>query len=141
VNNDPTDGFDRVTLCVDGDGTEVRNNWDGTGKLHRGAGCRKCRGTGYFGRSGLFELMLTTERVRENMRERAKSGLWSGGLVAAAAVNVIDGGRGGDEGVHPGQACADAPAGLVGDDPRGLRHGGANVLYRRSPRCAARWII
>ncbi|MBI5481338.1 MAG: hypothetical protein HY906_20940 [Deltaproteobacteria bacterium] len=32
IDDDPDDGFDRVTLCVDGDGTEVRNNWDGTGK-------------------------------------------------------------------------------------------------------------
>ncbi len=32
IDDDPNDGVDRVTLCVDGDGTEVRNNWDGTGK-------------------------------------------------------------------------------------------------------------
>jgi hypothetical protein len=36
IDDDPNDGFDRVTLCVDGDGTEVRNgfenNPDGTPK-------------------------------------------------------------------------------------------------------------
>jgi hypothetical protein len=32
IDDDPNDGVDRVTLCVDGDGTEIRNNWDGTGK-------------------------------------------------------------------------------------------------------------
>jgi hypothetical protein len=32
IDDDPNDGVDRVTLCVDGDGTEVRNDWDGTAK-------------------------------------------------------------------------------------------------------------
>lgn len=32
IDDDPADNVDRVTLCVDGDGTEVRNDWDGTGK-------------------------------------------------------------------------------------------------------------
>ena len=35
--------------------------------LHRGAGCRKCRGTGYYGRTGLFELMLTCDTIRERV--------------------------------------------------------------------------
>ncbi len=39
-------------------------------KLYRGAGCRKCRGTGYWGRTGLFELMVLDEAVRERIRSR-----------------------------------------------------------------------
>ncbi len=42
--------------------------------LTRGAGCRKCRGTGYHGRSGLYELMTTTEPIREKIMERSGAG-------------------------------------------------------------------
>jgi len=49
-------------------------------KLHRGAGCRKCRGTGYYGRTGLFELMLLTESLRERIMARSPTG-----VVLAAA--------------------------------------------------------
>jgi general secretion pathway protein E/type IV pilus assembly protein PilB len=40
-------------------------------KLWRGAGCRKCRGTGFRGRTGLFELMLADEAVRDKIMARA----------------------------------------------------------------------
>ena len=40
-------------------------------KLWRGAGCRKCRGTGFRGRTGLFELMLADEPVRDKIMARA----------------------------------------------------------------------
>ena len=42
-------------------------------KLWRGAGCRECRGTGFRGRTGLFELMLADDGVRECIMERASS--------------------------------------------------------------------
>ncbi|KPK80947.1 MAG: general secretion pathway protein GspE [Phycisphaerae bacterium SM23_33] len=42
--------------------------------LHHGVGCRKCRGTGYYGRTGLFELMVTSERIREKVMDRAPTG-------------------------------------------------------------------
>ena len=42
--------------------------------LYRGAGCRRCRGTGYRGRMGLFELMVTTDAVREKIMARASAG-------------------------------------------------------------------
>ena len=32
--------------------------------LYRGRGCRECRGTGYRGRTGLFEMMQVTDEVR-----------------------------------------------------------------------------
>jgi general secretion pathway protein E/type IV pilus assembly protein PilB len=32
--------------------------------VHRGAGCRQCRGTGYSGRSGIFEIMPMSEELR-----------------------------------------------------------------------------
>jgi general secretion pathway protein E/type IV pilus assembly protein PilB len=40
--------------------------------LYRGAGCRKCRGTGYYGRSGIFELMMADDAVRERIMARAQ---------------------------------------------------------------------
>jgi type II secretion system protein E len=41
--------------------------------LYRGAGCKRCRGTGYRGRSGLFELMVSTDAIREKIMVRAQS--------------------------------------------------------------------
>ena len=49
-------------------------------KLWRGAGCRKCRGTGYRGRTGLYELMLPNNLIREKIMARTGSG----DIVAAA---------------------------------------------------------
>jgi len=34
-------------------------------KLYRGAGCDKCKGKGFVGRTGLFELMVLTPRIRQ----------------------------------------------------------------------------
>ncbi|MCA9270871.1 MAG: Flp pilus assembly complex ATPase component TadA [Planctomycetales bacterium] len=43
------------------------------GRLFRPVGCRKCRNVGYRGRLGLFELMVTSESVRQLAHERASS--------------------------------------------------------------------
>ena len=37
----------------------------GRAKFHRGKGCKECRLTGYRGRTGLFELMVIDDRLRE----------------------------------------------------------------------------
>jgi general secretion pathway protein E/type IV pilus assembly protein PilB len=42
--------------------------------LYRGAGCRKCRGSGYYGRTGLFELMTANDLIRERIMARSPSG-------------------------------------------------------------------
>ena len=39
-----------------------------------GKACRKCRGTGYYGRTGLFELMVVTDRIREKVMSRSPAG-------------------------------------------------------------------
>lgn len=39
--------------------------------LYRGKGCRECRGVGYRGRMGIYELLVTTERIREMAHTRA----------------------------------------------------------------------
>ncbi|MGE5308010.1 MAG: GspE/PulE family protein [Deltaproteobacteria bacterium] len=39
--------------------------WDGM--LWRGAGCEKCRGSGYKGRTGIFEMLEINEQIRESI--------------------------------------------------------------------------
>jgi len=39
--------------------------------LYQGSGCRECQGTGYFGRKGIFEVMVVTEDVRALILENA----------------------------------------------------------------------
>jgi type II secretion system protein E len=43
------------------------------GPLLRGAGCRECRGTGYRGRMGVYELLINNNEVRELATQRASS--------------------------------------------------------------------
>ena len=42
--------------------------------LYRGKGCRHCVGTGYRGRTGIFELMVVSDEVRELILNRAPAG-------------------------------------------------------------------
>jgi general secretion pathway protein E/type IV pilus assembly protein PilB len=41
--------------------------------LFRSTGCRECRQVGYFGRIGIFELLVTTEKIRELSQGRAST--------------------------------------------------------------------
>jgi general secretion pathway protein E/type IV pilus assembly protein PilB len=43
-------------------------------QLYRGQGCRKCRQTGYHGRCGLFEMMVSSEEIREKIMHRSSAG-------------------------------------------------------------------
>lgn len=43
------------------------------GVLYRPVGCRQCRGVGYTGRMGIYELLVTTETVRELAHQRAST--------------------------------------------------------------------
>ncbi len=47
---------------------------EGVGTLLRGRGCRKCRGTGYRGRTGVFEMMTIGDPVRALVLEHASAG-------------------------------------------------------------------
>jgi general secretion pathway protein E/type IV pilus assembly protein PilB len=51
------------------------------GQLQEPTGCRQCRHVGYRGRVGLFELLVTTENVRQHAQERSSS--WK---IAQAAM-------------------------------------------------------
>ncbi|HID32947.1 MAG TPA: type II secretion system protein GspE, partial [bacterium (Candidatus Stahlbacteria)] len=39
--------------------------------FYQGRGCKRCRGTGYFGRIGIFEVMLVTKKIRELIVKKA----------------------------------------------------------------------
>lgn len=48
--------------------------WDQlNGNIYKNVGCRECRNTGYRGRLGIYELMLTTNEIRELANERVSS--------------------------------------------------------------------
>jgi general secretion pathway protein E/type IV pilus assembly protein PilB len=42
-------------------------------RLYKGAGCKKCQGTGYYGRAGIFEQMIVSEDVRSLLVKNAGS--------------------------------------------------------------------
>lgn len=44
-------------------------------KTYHGTGCEECRNTGYKGRTGIFELMIMTEEIRQQILEKASAGL------------------------------------------------------------------
>jgi type II secretion system protein E len=43
-------------------------------KLYRGAGCRKCRDTGFRGRTGIYELVTVDDDMREKIMARVAAG-------------------------------------------------------------------
>jgi general secretion pathway protein E/type IV pilus assembly protein PilB len=46
---------------------------ESTVKLWKGAGCRACRQTGFRGRSGIYELMITNDTIREMCVQRVNA--------------------------------------------------------------------
>jgi type II secretion system protein E len=48
--------------------------WDRkTGPIYKGVGCRECRNTGFRGRMGIYELMVTTNDIRQMAHDRVSS--------------------------------------------------------------------
>jgi len=58
---------------VDGAGTAVETIPPASLLLKRGVGCVSCRGTGYLGRIGVFEIMGVNEKIRELIRRRTST--------------------------------------------------------------------
>jgi general secretion pathway protein E len=46
---------------------------DGTFLLYRGRGCDKCKGAGYFGRTGIFEFLPVSDEIRQMISDRTDS--------------------------------------------------------------------
>jgi type II secretory ATPase GspE/PulE/Tfp pilus assembly ATPase PilB-like protein len=57
----PVDAFRRLNLAMDLESVT----------FYRGRGCERCRQTGYRGRTGVFELMLITDHLRELVLRKA----------------------------------------------------------------------
>jgi type II secretory ATPase GspE/PulE/Tfp pilus assembly ATPase PilB-like protein len=55
------------------------------GRFYHGVGCEECRGTGYRGRIGIFELLVITPELRELILQRRSSAE----LKAAALKTMI----------------------------------------------------
>ncbi|MHB9036121.1 MAG: type II secretion system ATPase GspE [Armatimonadota bacterium] len=70
----PRDAIRRLGIDVDGD-TRVT--------FYRGKGCDHCRGNGYKGRLGVYELMLINDRVRDLVLQKSSSH-----LIREAAVET-----------------------------------------------------
>ena len=45
----------------------------GEGLIYKAAGCNKCRNIGYFGRTGIYEIMVVNEDIRGMILRRATS--------------------------------------------------------------------
>ncbi len=45
----------------------------GDNTLYRAVGCRECRGVGYTGRMGIYELLVTNEEIKQLAHDRASS--------------------------------------------------------------------
>ena len=50
----------------------IRVDQNGPVNLYRGRGCARCRGTGYHGRSGIFEVLSYSEGIKRLTTSRAK---------------------------------------------------------------------
>ncbi|MBX3638513.1 MAG: type II/IV secretion system protein, partial [Rubrivivax sp.] len=71
-----------------------KDHGDGQGRLRlwRRHGCPQCEGTGYRGRLGLHELLVSDERVRERIRHRASAAeLQAAGLASGMVTLRQDG--------------------------------------------------
>jgi type II secretory ATPase GspE/PulE/Tfp pilus assembly ATPase PilB-like protein len=57
--------------------------------MRKGAGCPACRGTGYRGRLGTFELLAIDERVRRLIQSRATAAEIKDAGVAGAGLRTL----------------------------------------------------
>jgi len=71
---------------------ELQQVTKGFVKLYQGAGCEKCLQTGYLGRTGIFELLLVDDRIRNMIVEREEAHLIKQAAVAKGMTTLrLDG--------------------------------------------------
>jgi len=56
--------------------------------LYKGKGCLECRGTGYFGRTAVFEIMKINDDIRELTKNKASSNEISKAAIKAGMVTL-----------------------------------------------------
>jgi len=61
--------------------------------IYRGSGCRQCRGTGYKGRNGIFEVMPVTDQVRSLMLTHAPASELRSAAASQGMRSLRDDGR------------------------------------------------
>jgi type IV pilus assembly protein PilB len=61
--------------------------------LKRGRGCKRCNGTGFRGRKGIFEMMSLTNEIRELAFNRASTSQIRKAARAAGMRNLLDDGK------------------------------------------------
>jgi type II secretory ATPase GspE/PulE/Tfp pilus assembly ATPase PilB-like protein len=72
---------------------EAETGLDLSGKtFHRGAGCATCRQTGYKGRTGLFEVLVVTEPLREVIARPASISVLRQAAREAGMVTILQDG-------------------------------------------------
>ncbi len=57
----------KAEYMPEGDVAEALSMQGIAGPLHRGEGCEKCRGTGYSGRLGIYELLIINDGMRDRI--------------------------------------------------------------------------
>ena len=62
-------------------------------RMRQGIGCETCRGTGYRGRVGLFELLTVDEAIRQHVQERATASQIKKAARAAGMRSLAEDGR------------------------------------------------
>ena len=61
-------------------------------KFYHGAGCEECRHTGYYGRTGVFELLEVDDRLREMIARRAATAELRAAAVEGGMVTMLQDG-------------------------------------------------
>ncbi|MBX2852342.1 MAG: Flp pilus assembly complex ATPase component TadA [Phycisphaeraceae bacterium] len=65
---------------------------DGPSTCYQGKGCEACRGSGYKGRQGLFELLTLSETTRELIQQRATAGQIKDQAIQSGMTTLRDDG-------------------------------------------------
>ncbi len=58
--------------------------------FYHGVGCANCRGTGYYGRIGLFEIMTMNQEIRELVVKRASADQIKEAAIANGMLTLTD---------------------------------------------------
>jgi type II secretory ATPase GspE/PulE/Tfp pilus assembly ATPase PilB-like protein len=61
-------------------------------KFYRGKGCRNCKNTGYFGRTGIFELLIPNEKIKDMVVKKTPSTELRKEAVRAGMVSLREDG-------------------------------------------------
>ena len=64
----------REPAHLDGPAARLLEPAGGPARAWRGAGCASCRGTGYRGRTGIYELLVMDEELRTALHQDASAG-------------------------------------------------------------------